>query len=305
MEATRFVVTLLAPELTAASVEKVETALAGQGLAVSARRTLGTAIAHARELRASAAAPTSRRAIERALRAVTSGCPGLDAVVQTAGVHGQPRRLVALDMDSTLIQVETMNEIARLAGIADRVTPITTRANAGTVDFDESLRQRVALLEGFPEAPLRALATTTPLTPGAELLIATLRRRGHAVAILSAGFTWFCDDVRARLAIDHVHSNTLEVAGGRLTGRLLGPIVNARLKGELLERLLQAEGLPPDAAVAIGDGANDVVMLGRAGLGVAFNGKAPAREAASALVTQPSLAVVLYLLGMTDEEIRE
>ena len=299
----RFVVTLLGAALPPAAIETIEAALAGQGLAIESRRSLGTAIAHACELRAVAAVPTSRRAIDLALRAVTARWPGLDAVVQTEAVHRHPRRLVAIDMDSTLIQVETMNEIARLAGIADRVTPITTRANAGTVDFDESLRQRVALLEGFPEEPLRALATTTPLTPGAELLIATLRRRGHAVAILSAGFTWFCDDVRARLAIDHVHANTLEVAAGRLTGRLVGPIINARLKGELLDRLLQGEGLPRDAAVAIGDGANDVVMLGQAGLGVAFNGKAPAREAASAIVTQPSLAVVLYLLGMTDEEI--
>ena len=305
MTAERFVVTLLGADLGDAQLKDIDTALAAHGLTVDTRRDLGVAHAVAHEIRATASAPVARRTVDLGLRAVTACWPGLDAVIQRESVHRQPRRLVALDMDSTLITVETMNEIARVAGIADRVTPITTRANAGTVDFDESLRQRVALLEGFPEAPLRALAATTRLTAGADLLVATLHRCGHRVAVLSAGFTWFCDDVKARLALDHVRSNTLEVEDGRLTGRLLGPIVNARLKGEMLDRLLIDESLPREAAVAIGDGANDVEMLARAGLGIAFNGKPPAREAASAVISQPSLACVLYLLGMTDEEIGE
>lgn len=286
-----------------AYTDAIEAVIAEHGATIASRRTLGTAIVHARELGVRGSERLTRSKLDRALRAIGARWPGLDAVVQTETVVRQPRRLVALDMDSTLITVETMNEIARVAGIAEQVTPITTRANLGTIDFDESLRQRVALLKGFPEAPLRALAATTPLTPGAELLVSTLRRRGHRVAVLSAGFTWFCDDVRARLSIDRVHSNVLEVEDGRLTGRLVGPIVNAHLKGELLERLLEEEGLPLEAAVAIGDGANDAVMLARAGLGVAFHGKPPAREAASALLTQPSIAAVLYLLGMTDEDI--
>jgi phosphoserine phosphatase len=286
-----------------AYTDEVEAAIAEHGATVESRRTLGTAIVHARELGVRAPDLLSRSELDRAVRTIGERWPGLDAVVQTETVAYQPRRLIALDMDSTLITVETMNEIARLAGIAEQVTPITTRANLGVIDFDESLRQRVALLKGFPEAPLRALAATTPLTPGAELLVSTLRHRGHRVAVLSAGFTWFCDNVRARLSIDRVHSNVLEVEDGRLTGRLVGPIVNASLKGELLERLLAEEGLPLEAAVAIGDGANDAVMLARAGLGIAFHGKPPAREAASALLTQSSIAAVLYLLGMTDEDI--
>jgi phosphoserine phosphatase len=286
-----------------AYADEIEEAIAEHGATVESLRTLGTAIVHARELEVRAPERLTRAKLDQALRAIGERWPGLDAVVQTETVTRQPRRLVAFDMDSTLITVETMNEIARVAGIAEQVTPITTRANLGTIDFDESLRQRVALLKGFPEAPLRALAATTPLTPGAELLVSTLRRHGHRVAVLSAGFTWFCDDVRARLSIDRVHSNVLEVEDGRLTGRLVGPIVNARLKGELLERLLEEEGLPLEAAVAIGDGANDAVMLARAGLGIAFHGKTPAREAASARLTQPSIAAVLYLLGMTDDDI--
>ena len=139
------------------------------------------------ELGVRAADLLSRSELDRAVRTIGERWPGLDAVVQTETVAHQPRRLIALDMDSTLITVETMNEIARVAGIAEQVTPITTRANLGVIDFDESLRQRVALLKGCPEAPLRALAATTPLTPGAELLVSTLRHRGHRVAVLSAG----------------------------------------------------------------------------------------------------------------------
>jgi len=272
-------------------------------VSIETRRGLGTALAHAVELTAASVRRHDVRDLHGRLDAVRARWPGLDVVIQADQVARQPRRLVAIDMDSTLITVETMNEIARVAGLEEQIAPITARANAGTVDFDQSLRERVALLEGFPEAPLRALAGSTPLTPGAEVLVSTLRRRGHTVAVLSAGFTWFCDDVQSRLSIDRVHSNVLEVAGGRLTGRLVGRIVNAHVKGELLEQLLDEVGLPVDAAVAIGDGANDAVMLARAGLGVAFHGKPPARAAASAILTQASLASVLYLLGMTDDDI--
>jgi phosphoserine phosphatase len=303
MPAPRFVVTLLGDALPPRFVEEVESALSRQGLRVEARRTLGLAIVSALELQVTGAGAVEWQAVNRELEGARARWPGLDAIVQRESAYRQPRRVLVMDMDSTLIQIETMNEIAALAGIADRVTPITTRANAGTVDFDESLRQRVALLDGFPEDRLKALAETVPLTPGAELLMRTVRRHGHKTAVVSAGFTYFCDHFKTRLGLDHVYSNTLEVVGGRLTGRLLGPIINACLKGELLQRIVAAEGLPLEAAVAIGDGANDVVMLARAGLGIAFNGKPTARDAAGAVVTQKTLAAVLYLLGLTDDDI--
>jgi phosphoserine phosphatase len=210
-----------------------------------------------------------------------------------------------MDMDSTVIQVEVIDEMARLFGVGEKVKEITERAMQGLVDFDDSLKTRVGLLKGMKEAELRSLADQIPLTPGAETLVRTLKRLGYKIALISGGFTYFAERLRERLGLHYVYANGLEIVDGKLTGHLTGTIVNAQRKADLLELIAQQEGIPLDSVIAIGDGANDVLMLKKAGLGIAFNAKKKAREAASAAINQKTLASILYLLGITDKDVDE
>jgi phosphoserine phosphatase len=183
------------------------------------------------------------------------------------------------------------------------VADITARAMAGELDFEEALRARVALLEGLDEAALpRALARMT-LTPGAKTFVRTLRRMGFRIAIVSGGFTYFTDHLRKQLRIDHAYANKLEIVDGRLTGRVRGQVVDRRRKAELLERVARKEGIPLDQTVAVGDGANDLDMLARAGLGIAFNAKPVVRDAADAALSVPYLDAILFLLGVRQSEV--
>ncbi|HZX40664.1 MAG TPA: phosphoserine phosphatase SerB [Myxococcaceae bacterium] len=228
-----------------------------------------------------------------------------DVALQREGLFRRSKRLVVMDMDSTLIRIEVIDELARAHGVSDRVAAITERAMQGEMDYDESLRQRLGLLEGLDVSVLRHIAAELPLTEGAETLIQMLKRLGYRTAVISGGFSIAAEALKARLGIDYAYSNTLEVAGGKLTGRVIGPIVNGKRKAELLEVIAQAEGVLLDQTIAVGDGANDVPMLEKAGLGIAFRAKKTLRERADTSLSATGLDGILYLLGISAEELQD
>jgi phosphoserine phosphatase len=228
-----------------------------------------------------------------------------DVALQREGLFRRSKRLIVLDMDSTLISIEVIDELAKAYGVAEQVAAVTERAMAGEMDYDESLRKRLGLLEGLEVSVLERLAAELPLTDGAEKLVSVLRRLGYRTAVISGGFSIAAEALKVRLGIDYAYSNTLEVRGGRLTGRVVGPIVNGRRKAELLETIAQAEGVLLDQVIAVGDGANDLAMLEKAGLGIAFRAKPKLREAADTSISRGGLDSILYLLGISAEELEE
>jgi phosphoserine phosphatase len=227
----------------------------------------------------------------------------VDVAVQRSGLYRRAKRLVVMDVDSTLVRGEVIEMLAQRAGCAAEVAAITQAAMRGELDFEQSLRERVALLEGLPESALTEVRDSLVLTPGARTLVRTLKRLGYLVAIVSGGFTQITDGLADELGLDFAAANTLDVVDGVLTGRLVGPIVDRPGKAAALERFAQAAGVPLTQTIAIGDGANDLDMLGRAGLGVAFNAKPVVREAADTALNVPYLDAILYLLGISRDEI--
>ena len=237
--------------------------------------------------------------------AMESSVHGLDIAVAAGGLARRGRRLVVMDVDSTLIQDEVIELLASHAGREAEVAAVTAAAMRGELDFADSLRERVAALEGLPATVLDDVRAAVRFTPGARTLVRTLKRLGFTVAIVSGGFIEVVEDLARELGIDHAHANRLEVRDGILTGRLVGDIVDRAGKATALRRFAAEAGLPLSRTVAIGDGANDLDMLQAAGLGVAFNAKPVVREQADTAVNVPYLDAVLYLLGITREEIEE
>jgi phosphoserine phosphatase len=237
--------------------------------------------------------------------AMESSVHGLDIAVAAGGLARRGRRLVVMDVDSTLIQDEVIELLASHAGREAEVAAVTAAAMRGELDFADSLRERVAALEGLPASVLDDVRAAVQFTPGARTLVRTLKRLGFTVAIVSGGFIEIVEDLARELGIDHAHANRLEVRDGILTGRLVGDIVDRAGKADALRRFAAEAGLPLSRTVAIGDGANDLDMLQAAGLGVAFNAKPVVREQADTAVNVPYLDAVLYLLGITREEIEE
>ncbi|MDQ1494711.1 MAG: phosphoserine phosphatase [Actinomycetota bacterium] len=227
----------------------------------------------------------------------------VDVAVQRGGLYRRAKRLVVMDVDSTLIRGEVIEMLAERAGCREEVAAITELAMRGELDFEQSLRERVALLKGLPATELTAVATSLVLTPGARTLVRTLKRLGYLVAVVSGGFTQITDGLVADLGLDFAAANTLEIVDGTVTGKLVGPIVDRPGKAAALEQFAEMAGVPLSQTIAIGDGANDLDMLGRAGLGVAFNAKPVVREAADTALNVPYLDAILYLLGITRDEI--
>ncbi len=243
---------------------------------------------------------TGRLRAELAAEAVVQQ---VDIAVEQATLWRRARRLVVMDVDSTLVQGEVIEMLAAQAGCEAEVARVTEQAMAGELDFEASLRARVALLEGLPVSAVDIVRAQVRLTPGGRTLVRTLKRLGYAVGIVSGGFTAVTDDLKADLGLDHALSNTLEVVDGRLTGQVLGRVVDRARKAEALREFAALEGLSMAQTVAIGDGANDLDMLEAAGLGIAFNAKPVVREAADAALSVPFLDAVLFLLGVPREEV--
>ncbi|MGN6253159.1 MAG: phosphoserine phosphatase SerB [Marmoricola sp.] len=239
----------------------------------------------------------------RALLAVEAARQGVDVAVQPANLLRRGMRLIVMDVDSTLIQGEVIEMIAAHAGCEAEVAAVTARAMNGELDFAESLRARVALLAGVPAGALEEVYASLVLAPGARTTVRTLKRLGYRFAIVSGGFSQITDRLAADLGIDYAAANELEIADGLLTGRVVGPIVDRAGKAAALRRFAEQLGLPLAATIAIGDGANDLDMLDAAGLGIAFNAKPAVRAAASTAVNVPYLDTVMYLLGISREEI--
>jgi phosphoserine phosphatase len=228
---------------------------------------------------------------------------GVDVAVESAGLARRAKRLVVLDVDSTLIRDEAVDVLARRAGVSDQVAAITAAAMNGELDFAASLRARAALLAGLTERDLHAVRDELRLTPGARTFVTTLHRLGFQVGVVSGGFTVFTDRFVDELGLDFAAANTLEIVDGRVTGAVLGPIVDRAGKAAALARFADQFGVPLAQTVAVGDGANDIDMLELAGLGIAFNAKSALREAADAALNMPYLDTILFVLGIPREEI--
>ncbi len=230
----------------------------------------------------------------------TMGC---DVALQPEGLLRRSKRLIVMDMDSTLIRQEVIDELARSCGAYDKVAAITERAMNGEIGFDAALRERVAALVGAPISVFQEVLGRIELTPGADRLVRALKRLGYRLATISGGFIQVVEPLRQRLGLDYAFANELEVIDGQLTGRVVGPIINRQRKADLLESVAQAERVSLDQVIAVGDGANDLDMLFRAGLGIAFNAKKSVQEQAHYRLNQQSLDAILYLLGFREDEI--
>lgn len=229
----------------------------------------------------------------------------LDIAVQEDNLYRRSRRLVCFDMDSTLIQVEVIDELAKAAGVGEQVAKITESAMQGEIDFSESFRRRMALLEGMDESVLKNIAESLPITEGAARLISHLRHFGYKVAILSGGFTYFANYLKEKLGVDYVYANQLDFENGKLTGKVKGDIVDGQMKAKLLVKIAEEEGISTEQVIAVGDGANDLPMLAIAGLGVAFHAKPIVKEQAQHSIANLGLDAILYLLGMRDRELAD
>ncbi|MDX1594258.1 MAG: phosphoserine phosphatase SerB [Gammaproteobacteria bacterium] len=227
---------------------------------------------------------------------------GIDVAFQKEGLFRRNRRLVVFDMDSTLIRQEVIDELAALAGVGPQVAAITEAAMRGELDFQESFRRRVALLAGLDAALLPGLAERLELTEGVERLFKYLHILGYRTAVVSGGFRYFGERLRERLGIDHVYANELEIEEGRVTGRVTGEIIDGPRKAGLLQEIATLEGIDLEQVVAVGDGANDLPMLGLAGLGIAFHAKPLVRATARQSISTVGLDGILYLLGLRDIE---
>jgi phosphoserine phosphatase len=227
----------------------------------------------------------------------------VDISFQEDNMYRRNRRLVCFDMDSTLIQTEVIDELADLAGVGEQVRAITESAMNGEIDFSESFKQRMALLEGLSEDVLKTVAENLPITQGAHRLMKALKYYGYKTAILSGGFTYFGRYLQKELGIDYVHANELEIIDGKLTGKYLGEIVDGQKKAEYLKAIAKKEGIHINQTIAVGDGANDLPMLNLAGLGIAFHAKPTVKESASTSISSLGLDGILYLLGYHDRHI--
>jgi phosphoserine phosphatase len=272
-------------------------AIAGVGGNIEAIRRLSDYPVTSFELTVSGAGSTAPRSALGTVAAET----GTDIAVEAVGLARRSKRLIVLDVDSTLVRGEVIDELAARAGRAAEVARITAAAMNGELDFEQSLRARVAVLEGLPVGVLDEVREHLVLTPGARTLIHTLQRLGFRCGIVSGGFTQITDQLADALGLDFAAANTLEVADGRLTGGLVGEVVDRAGKARALVRFAAEHGIPLEQTVAVGDGANDLDMLNAAGLGIAFNAKPVVREQAHAALNQPYLDAVLQVLGFTRE----
>lgn len=306
----RHIVTLLAREISAEHIARVTHITAEQGLQVDNVSRLSGRIPLSDRIEQTKACvefsvrgtPKDAQAMRAQLTDVTSEL-GVDIAFQQDDMFRRTRRLVCFDMDSTLIEAEVIDELAKAAGVGDEVIKITDAAMAGELDFNESFAKRLGLLKGLDESVLKGIAESLPVTEGAAHLISTLRKLGYKTAILSGGFNYFGRYLQDKLGIDYVYANELEVVDGKVTGQVCGTVVNGERKAELLKSLAEKEGISLQQVIAVGDGANDLPMLSVAGLGIAFRAKPKVRAEAKQAISTLGLDAILYLLGYRDREL--
>jgi phosphoserine phosphatase len=310
------IVTLLGRVVSAGMLARVSAVIAGNGLNVDRIERLSEQICGSRgqDFPADGAAANAcvmlavsgKAGAETALRSELVAVAqefSIDIACQREGIFRLNRRLFAFDMDSTLIQGEVIDNLARLAGVGEQVSAITAAAMRGELDFDQSFTKRVGLLKGLPAEKAYGLLGTIPLSDGAERLFKTLKLLGMKTAILSGGFNFFARTLQERFGIDYIYSNELEIVDGVVTGRVIPPIINGRRKAELLVEIAGREGISLEQVVAVGDGANDLPMLSLAGMGIAYRAKPVVREKADQSISQLGLDGLLYLIGVRDGDL--
>ena len=307
----RHIVTLLAKRITAHQISRLSRIVADNGLNIDKITRLSGRVP------LEEVENDSRACVEFSLRGPVADLPALrreflnladeidvDIAYQENNVYRRNRRLVSFDMDSTLIQAEVIDELAKRAGVGKQVSAITERAMRGELDFKQSFTERVALLRGLPETALGEVAATLKLTDGTERLISTLKKLGYKTAILSGGFTYFGRGLQRRFGIDYVYANELEIEDGVVTGKVSGEIVDGARKASLLASIAQHEGFSLEQTIAVGDGANDLPMLSIAGLGIAFRAKPVVKASAKQFLNTHGLDGILYLMGLSEREIK-
>lgn len=312
---TKYIVTALAPELTASHLQSVTKIVSDQGFNIETVTRLSGRLGleannvqqQSHENVACIQFGLSGQMLDA--QAMRSACMlmsaqhNMDIAVQEDNVYRRNRRLVCFDMDSTLITQEVIDELALEAGVGEQVAEITERAMQGELDFQQSFRARVALLKGLDASVLPQIAERLTITDGAERLISTLKSLGYKTAILSGGFQYFAEYLQQKLGIDEVHANILDVENGVVTGVVKGDIVDGARKALLLQQLSEKFGISTEQVIAVGDGANDLPMLSLAGLGVAFRAKPLVRENANQAISSVGLDGILYLLGLHDKDL--
>ncbi|OLO04469.1 MULTISPECIES: phosphoserine phosphatase SerB [Salinicola] len=307
----RWILTLMAPALSAEVMAEVGALTAEQGLTIQQVKRLSakgqldvvspTDAGACLEWRLSGAVHDSTSLREKIL--ALSERFHVDVALQPANLWQRHRRLICFDMDSTLIQAEVIDELARRHGVYDEVAAVTERAMRGELDFQQSFRERMSKLEGLDESVLAEIADSLSLMPGLERLMRYLKRLGYRTAILSGGFTYFARYLQERLGFDEVHANELVIRDGKVTGEVQAPIIDAERKATILRQIAEREGWQLAQTVAVGDGANDLKMLSTAGMGIAFHAKPLVRREAQQSVSVTGLDGLLYLLGYSEAEL--
>lgn len=307
----RHIVVLLGRRIAAAELSRVAETLAGHGLNIDEiTRLTGRVSTESSQqdsracVELSASGPVINDKLLRRRLLEISEETGVDCSIQVDDIYRRSRRLVVFDMDSTLIQAEVIDELAKEAGAGEEVAAITAAAMRGEIDFQDSLRRRVATLAGLDESVLESVAARLPLTDGAERLTSTLKRLGYKIAIISGGFDYFGHKLQERLGFDYVFANRLEIVDGKLTGAVTGEIIDGERKAALLQEIALAENISLHQTIAVGDGANDLPMLSVAGLGVAFHPKPIVARKAKRAISNFGLDGLLYLIGIRDRDIR-
>jgi phosphoserine phosphatase len=300
------VVLVLGRPVTARAFTETTRSLAALGINIDAIRRIADYPVTGLELLVSVPSNGNPEEADAALRAtlVRLAAQGeVDLAVERVGIARRAKRLVVFDVDSTLVQGEVIEVLAEHAGCGAEVRAVTQAAMRGELDFTQSLRRRVALLEGLPASVLGEVTNALELTPGARTTVRTLKRLGFRCGAVSGGFTQIVRPLAQELGLDFCTANELEIDHGKLTGQVIGPVVDRSGKADALRQAAEHFGVPLAQCVAVGDGANDIDMLTTAGLGVAFNAKPALREVADAAITQPFLDVVLFVLGVTRDEV--